>query len=170
MIHTNYVKHLQNIDNSAFDAIIELFQLKGITELGISNSNNEYDNVYAYCYDDDCHCATNIKLNRIVLEDDNLTFIDENGSPHSVHDFHIGTMPYIHNMVMLITSDMPDITQPKKYHVYLYYHGCFSTTVEAENEAEALDLAQIEVEKLSDLEFLDAIELQSNGNDVSEEM
>jgi hypothetical protein len=164
----NYIKRLHNIDNSAFDAVVELFNLKGIKELDISNSNDEYDDVKAYCYDDDCHCATNIKLNRIVLENGNLTFIDEYGSPHCVTDFHIGTMPYIHNMVKWITSDMPDIIQPKKYNVHLYYHGCFSTTVEAKTEEEALDLAQQEIDALSDLEFLDAIELQSNGNDVSE--
>lgn len=161
---TNFVKRLQNIDNGAFDAIVELFKLKGIEELDISG----IDDTNAYCYDDDCHHATNIKLNRIVLENDNLTFIDECGSPHSVKDFHIGTMPYIHNIVELVTSNIPDVEKPKKYNVYLYYHGCFSTTVEANNEEEALDLAQQKIDNLSDLEFLDAIELHTNGYDVSE--
>ena len=165
MKHTNFVKQLQNIDNIAYDAIVELFKLKGIKELGISG----IDEANAYCYDDDCHHATNIKLNRIVLENDNLTFIDECGSPHSVKDFHIGTMPYIHNIVELVTTNIPDVEKPKKYNVYLYYHGCFSTTVEANNEEEALWLAQEEAEKLSDLEFLDAIELQTNGKDVCED-
>ena len=78
-------------------------------------------------------------------------------------------MPYIHNIVELVTTNIPDVEKPKKYNVYLYYHGCFSTTVEANNEEEALWLAQEEAEKLSDLEFLDAIELQTNGKDVCED-
>lgn len=168
-MNKNYIKYLQNIDNGAYNAIIELFKSKGVTELDISNKDDEYDDVHAYCYNDDCNSADNIKLEKIVFHDGRLTFIDESGEKHSMQDFHDGTMPYIHSMVMWLTSDMPDVKRTRKYDVYLYYHGCYSTTVEAENKDEALDLAKHEVEKLSELEFLDAIELQSNGNDVSEE-
>ena len=72
----NFVKQLQNIDMYAYNAIIELLQLKGITELDISNPDDEYDDVYAYCYNDDCHSADNIKLNKIIFSEGLLLFVD----------------------------------------------------------------------------------------------
>ena len=55
----------------------------------------------------------------------------------------------------------------KDYEVYIYYHGCFSVVVQATSEEEAYQKALLEEEKLSELEFYQAIELQSNGHDVN---
>ena len=78
-------------------------------------------------------------------------------------------MPYIHNIVEWLTSNMPDKPQTKKYTVSLYYHGCFSITVDAVSEEEAYDIAQEKVQNLSDLEFLDAIDCVQSGKDIYEE-
>lgn len=165
----NFVKQLQNIDMYAYNAIIELLQLKGITELDISNPDDEYDDVYVYCYNDDCHSADNIKLNKIIFSEGLLLFVDEKGNRYLKQNFHIGTMPYIHNIVEWLTSNMPDKPQTKKYTVSLYYHGCFSITVDAVSEEEAYDIAQEKVQNLSDLEFLDAIDCAQSGKDIYEE-
>lgn len=167
MAQTNFVKELRNIDTYAYNAIIEVFKAKGITELDISNKDNEYDDVHAYCYNDDCHSADNIKLDRIVLDDNQLAFIDEMGFTHYMRDFHDGTMPYIHHIVTQMTEDMPDANK-KVYVVQIYYHGCFSTSVEATNEDEALEIVREKANSLPDLDFLDAVELQEDGHDVFE--
>lgn len=44
----NFVRELHNIQNNAYDAIVELFKQKGITELDISNKEDEYDDVFVY--------------------------------------------------------------------------------------------------------------------------
>lgn len=108
MTARNFVKELKNIDTHAYNSIIEVFKTKGITELDISNKNDEYD-VHAYCYNDDCHSADNIKLVKIVLNEGYLFFIEEGGFEHTMLEFHDGTMCYIHNIVMRITNDMPDV-------------------------------------------------------------
>lgn len=163
----NYIKTLRENDNHAYDAIVELFKTKGITELDVSNPDDEYDDVQVYCFDDDGHCANNIKLHRIQLtEKGNLNFLDENNTPYSVHEFHNGSLPYIHHIVDWITSDMPDVDIRKKYNVQIYYHGCFSTTVEASDENEALDVAREQADSLSDIDFLDAVGLMEDGHDV----
>lgn len=165
----NFVRELHDIENNAYDAIVELFKQKGITELDISNKDNEYNDVFVYRFEDNANRAEEIQIMRITLDDTVLNFIGEDNIPYHASDFHIGAMPYVHNIVRWIIEDMPDVTMLKRYNVHLYYHGCFSTIVEALNEEDALDKAQIEVESLNDLEFMDAIELQSNGSDVTEE-
>lgn len=168
MAQTDFVKELKNIDTYAYNAIIEVFKAKGITELDISNKDDEYDDVHAYCYNDDCHSADNIKLDRIVLDDNQLVFIDEMGFTHYMRDFHDGTMPYIHNIVAWMTGDMPDVKATKLYEVQIYYHGCYSTSVEAADEDEAFQIVREKANSLPDLDFLDAVELQENGHDVFE--
>lgn len=168
MAQTNFVKELQSIDTFAYNAIVEQFKLKGITELDISNKDDEYEDVTAYCYNDDCHSADNIKLNKIVLQNEQLLFIDVNGEEHTTSDFHIGTMPYIHNIVAWMTDDMPDVKATKLYEVQIYYHGCYSTSVEATSEDEAFQIVREQANSLPDLEFLDAVELQESGHDVFE--
>lgn len=165
---TDFVKELKNIDAHAYNSIIEVFKAKGITELDISNKDEEYDDVYAYCYNDDYPIADNIKLDRIVLNEGHLSFIDEGGYEHTMRDFHDGTMPYIHNIVMCITDDMPDVKTTKLYEVQIYYHGCYSTSVEAANEDEAFRIVREQANSLSDLDFLDAVDLQESGHEVFE--
>lgn len=53
-----------------------------------------------------------------------------------------------------------------KFNVYLYYHGCFNTEIEADTEEEALELARSKSAGLSDTDFLHAIEVMEEGNDV----
>ena len=164
----DFVKKLKDIDTNAYNSIIEVFKTKGITELDISNKNDEYDDVRAYCYNDDCHSADNIKLDKIVFNDGHLSFIDESGFEYSKQDFHDGTIPYIHNIVMWITSNMPDVKATKLYKVEIYYHGRYFTYVEATNEDEAFQIVREEANSLSDLDFLDAVDLQESGHDVFE--
>lgn len=168
MTQTDFVKKLKNNDTNAYNSIIEVFNAKGITELDISNKDDEYDDVHAYCYNDDCHSADNIKLDKIVLNEGRLSFIDESGFEYSMQDFHDGTMPYIHSIVMWITDDMPDVKATKLYEVQIYYHGCYSTSVEATSDDEAFQIVREQANSLPDLEFLDAVELQENGHDVFE--
>lgn len=54
----------------------------------------------------------------------------------------------------------------KKFNVMIYYHGCFNTEIEANNEKEALELARTEAYTLDDTEFLRAIEVMEEGHDV----
>ena len=164
----NFVKELHDIENNAYDAIVKLLKQKGITELDISNKDNEYDDVFIYRFEDTNRAET-IQIVRITLDDTILTFIGEDNKPYHAFNFHIGTMPLIYNIVRCVIEDMPDVTMSKRYNVHLYYHGCYSTIVEALNEEDALDKAQIEIDQLNDLEFMDAIEIHSNGSDVTEE-
>ena len=163
MTQTDFVKELKNIDTHAYNSIVEVLKAKGITELDISN-----DDVYAYCYNDDCHSADNIKLDRIVLDNNQLVFIDDMGFTHYMRDFHDGTMPYIHNIVVRMTDNMPDAKTTKLYEVQIYYHGCYSTSVEAANEDEAFHIVREQANSLSDLDFLDAVDLQESGHEVFE--
>jgi hypothetical protein len=166
MAQTDFVKKLKNNDTNAYNSIIEVFKAKGITELDISNKDDKYDDVHAYCYNDDCYCADNIKLDKIVLNEGCLSFIDDGGFEYSMKDFHDGTMPYIYSNVMQFTDDMPDVKATKFYEVQIYYHGCYSTSVEATSENEAFQIVREQASSLPDLDFLYAIELQYNGHDV----
>ena len=56
----------------------------------------------------------------------------------------------------------------KTYNVNIYFHGCYSVDVKANDEDEALDLANELIEDMDDLEFLRAIDIQEDGNDVYE--
>jgi hypothetical protein len=48
----------------------------------------------------------------------------------------------------------------------VHYKGCYRTSVEAKSENEAVQLVRKEIQELSDLDFLDSIELDENGFDV----
>lgn len=164
MERINLVAELSNTDKRAIQLIKDLFKRAGITELDVSNDDHDNDNLCVYCFDDDCHSADNIKINKIVLDDDTLVFIDDTGLSHSSLDFHIGSMPYVYNAVYDLIGN---VAPTQDVHtVYIYYHGCYSTTVTASNEDEALEMVREEIEKLSDLDFLDAISLIEDGNDV----
>ncbi len=54
----------------------------------------------------------------------------------------------------------------KNYQVYVYYHGCFSTIVEAEDEQKAKELAKSKANSMNDKDFLQTIELIEDGSDV----
>jgi hypothetical protein len=56
----------------------------------------------------------------------------------------------------------------KKYRVNLYYHGCISVEVSAENEESALEQAEEIADKMTDEEFMSEAELLGNGTDVYE--
>lgn len=99
MAKNNFVNQLQSIENKSLIAIKDLFIVNDITELDVSNKDDEYDDVRVYCYDDDCNCADNIKIDKIVYDEGTLVFIDSNGFSHSSTDFHIGSLPYIYNSV-----------------------------------------------------------------------
>lgn len=53
------------------------------------------------------------------------------------------------------------------YDVRLYYHGCYSTTVEANTPEQALEKAEDEVSSMTDLDFFLAIDVMQDDCDVS---
>ena len=162
----NLVEEMRSNDRKALNLIIDLMIKADIKELDISNPNGEYDDVYAYCFDENGLTATNIKLNKIVLDGNTLVFIDEEDYSHSHLDFHDGSIPYIYNTVYDLIGDITP--KQKTYNVYIYYHGCYSQTVTAVNREEALEKVRNETISLSDLEFLDSIGLNENGYDIYE--
>lgn len=99
MKKVNFVEITRQNDLNAVQAIITMFNDKGITELDTSNSDRISDDLEAYCFDDDCHSADNIKIDKIILRNGYLYLIDDSGFEHNVDDFHCGTMPYVYNAV-----------------------------------------------------------------------
>lgn len=162
----NLVEEMRSNDRKALNSIIDLMIKANIKELDISNPNGEYDDVYAYCFDENGITATNIKLNKIVLDNNTLVFIDEEKLPHSHLDFHSGSMPYIYNAVYDLIGDITP--EQKSYNVHIYYHGCYTQTVTAVNREEALEKVRNKTISITDLEFLDSIGLSENGYDIYE--
>lgn len=163
-----YIDKMQSLDKSAYCSIIDWFKMYNITELNMSADNNNGLTTDSYCYSDDGVTMENITIDKIVLENDELSFKEANGTTHNRHDFHVGSMAYIHYAVksILENMDLPTAVE-KDYEVYLYYHGCFSVVVRATSEDEAYQKAILEEEKLSEIDFYKAIELQSNGRDIN---
>lgn len=56
----------------------------------------------------------------------------------------------------------------KKFRVNLYFHGCYSVDVEANNESEAREIAEEQTLELNDKEFISAIGLMEEDHDVYE--
>lgn len=56
----------------------------------------------------------------------------------------------------------------KKFSVNLYYHGCYSVDVEANDEWDAYGIAEEMAMDLNDKEFISAIDLMEEGHDVYE--
>lgn len=56
-----------------------------------------------------------------------------------------------------------------KYRVDLYFSGAITQLIEAENEQSAYEEAEWNVENMSDEEFMEELEVQSDGYDVYEE-
>ena len=166
--NVGYIDKMQTLDKSAYDSIIDWFKMYNITELDMSADNNNGLTTDGYCYSDDGVTMENITIDKIILDNDELIFMEANGSIHNRHDFHVGSMPYIHYAVkgLLEIMELPTSIE-KDYEVYIYYHGCFSVVVQATSEEEAYQKALLEEEKLSEAEFYQAIELQSNGHDVN---
>lgn len=56
----------------------------------------------------------------------------------------------------------------KRFSVNLYFHGCYSVDVEAENESDAFAKAEYLAGALDDKEFISAIDLILETHDVNE--
>lgn len=56
----------------------------------------------------------------------------------------------------------------KKFRVNLYFHGCYSVDVEANDESKAREIAEEQAMELSDKEFISAIDLMEDDHDVYE--
>lgn len=99
----NFTEQLRNLDKTAIYEILNLMVLRGVTEVDLTNQDDEYDDVYAYCFDDDGHSADNILIVKAKMDINNgvsyLTLVDDEGIEHSTMDFHEGTFPYIYNAV-----------------------------------------------------------------------
>ena len=54
----------------------------------------------------------------------------------------------------------------KLFTVNLYFHGCYSVDIEANNESEAREIAEEQCAELSDMEFISAIDIMQEGHDV----
>ena len=155
----NYMQELRELDTRAKNDIIKLLKDKGITTLDVSNKDWQYEDLCVYTYGEP------VKIDTILLEDDTLMFVDSRKTHHSSSDFHDGTMPYIYAQVETIIGDL-NIEAEREYEVYLYYHGCYSTSVKAKNKDEALQIARNQISDMSEVEFLSAIESQESDYDV----
>lgn len=56
----------------------------------------------------------------------------------------------------------------KKFNVNLFYHGCISVKVTAQDEESALELAEEIADNMTNEEFIQKAEFIANGNDVYE--
>jgi hypothetical protein len=56
----------------------------------------------------------------------------------------------------------------KKFRVNLYFHGCYSVDVEANNESEAREIAEEQTLELNDKEFISEIGIYESDHDVYE--
>lgn len=52
------------------------------------------------------------------------------------------------------------------YDVRLYYHGCFSTTVEANTPEQAREKAEEQTINMTDLDFMHAIDIVQDDHEV----
>lgn len=163
-----YIDKMQSLDKSAYRSIVDWFKMYNIIELNMSADNNNGLTTYGYCYSDDGVTIENITIDKIVFENDELLFKEANGTTHKRRDFHVGSMPYIHNAVknILENMDLPTAVE-KDYEVFLFYHGCFSVIVQATSEEEAYQKAILEEKKLSELDFYKSLQLESNGRDIN---
>lgn len=92
----HFVRDLQELENSSYNAIVELFKANKILLLDFTGSDADIE---AFSYNDD-DTATNIKIVKIELEETGcLDFIDSTGFSHSASNLHIGSMPYIYEQV-----------------------------------------------------------------------
>ena len=91
-----------------------------------------------------------------------MKFIDDNGNKYEQFELIEGSMPYIYRNVKYHIENK----SVKTYHIVISYHGAYSTLIDADSKENAIEKAKHEVQCLSDLEFMDAIELIENGTDV----
>lgn len=155
-----FIKELENVDTNALNSIIQMFNRHNITELDVSNKNEDFEDLEVFVIDDDCNLSR-IKINNIILKNKCLKFIDDNGNKHEQVELIEGTMPYIYRNVKWHMEN-----SIKTYHVVISYHGAYSTLVHADSKENAIEKVIHEVQCLSDLDFMDAIELKENGTDV----
>lgn len=93
----HFVRDLIEIEESSYNAIVDLFKANKILLLDFTGSDVDIE---AFSYNDD-ETATNIKIVKIELDETGqLDFIDSDGFSHSSSNFHIGSMPYIYESVL----------------------------------------------------------------------
>lgn len=95
----NFTEQLRTLDKTAINEILNLMELKGVTEVDVTNQNDEFDDVYAYCFDDEGHSAENILITKVESQNGYIILVDDMGIEHTPIDFHDGTFPYIYNAV-----------------------------------------------------------------------
>lgn len=59
--------------------------------------------------------------------------------------------------------------QKKTYNVQLYFSGCYDISIKAKDKEDAVRLAEQLIEKMNEVELLDAIQVQRMGYDCYEE-
>lgn len=155
-----FIKELENVDTNAFNGIIQMFNTHNITELDVSNKNEGFEDLEVFVIDDDCN-LNRIKIDNIILKNNCLKFIDDNGKKYEQFELIEGSMPYIYRNVKYHIEN-----SVKTYHVVITYHGAYSTLIHADSKENAIEKVKHEVRRLSDLEFMDAIEITENGTDV----
>ena len=166
MTEKNFVNQLKLVDENAEKALIDLFIKHNITELDVRNTEDDYDCLRVFVFDDTEHVANGLLIDSIEVENGSIMLTDNNGSFHSSTSLHDGSMPYIYAYVENLLKDK--LNEEKNiYEVYLYYHGCYSTNVKATNKDEALQFARNLVSNMSEVEFLSAIGAQEVDYDVS---
>lgn len=155
-----FIKELENVDTNAFNGIIQMFNTHNITELDVSNKNEDFEDLEVFVIGDNCD-LNRIKINNIILKNNCLKFIDDNGNKYEQFELIEGSMPYIYRNVKYYIEN-----SVKTYHVVITYHGAYSTLIHADSKENAIEKVKHEVQCLSDLEFMDAIEIIETGTDV----
>ena len=155
-----FIKELENVETNAFNSIIQMFNTHDITELDVSNKNEDFEDLEVFVIDDGCNW-NRIKINNIILKNNCLKFIDDNGNKYEQFELIEGSMPYIYRNVKYHIENSVKI-----YHVVITYHGAYSTLIHADSKENAIEKVKHEVQCLSDLEFMDAIEIIETGTDV----
>ena len=115
---------------------------------------------FAECFDKET-LKLHSYISPYIYEEDEEHFkfqLENSDTCHSV-EYNIITM-------RLYKGIDETINKKQSYNVAVHYKGCYRTSVEAKSEIEAVQLVRQEIQELSDLDFLDSIELDENGFDV----
>ena len=62
-----FIKELENVDTNALNSIIQMFNRHNITELDVSNKNDDFEDLEVFVIDDDCN-LNRIKIDNIILK------------------------------------------------------------------------------------------------------
>ena len=117
-------------------------------QLSLSDKFNDSDRYFGYIHDSCEFFSVSTKQELMELMED--WFTDE-------------------ILVDIEEEDRKAEEQKKTYNVQLYFSGCYDISIKAKDKEDAVRLAEQLVEKMNEVELLDAIQVQRMGYDCYEE-